>query len=177
MNSFFTRCLLICFLGLAHQAFGQNLVLYDFEKGDEGWRADWGCSLGGPDPVTDESHRGKGAIAFTHHFEKEQESAAGSVSFDQPKNFTGYKKLTAWVYFPPKSYDWQAQIYVRSGDEAEASYGKLEQGLKEGWHQLTIESQDILDIASVKAVGVQVKNWTIDREMRFCIDEVEAISK
>lgn len=162
---------------LLAQNSAENILLVDFEEGTEGWKVDWGCSLGGPEMVTGEAHHGKSSAAFTHHFEKEQEASAAVIVFDEPKNFTGYKTLSAWVYFPPKSYDWQAQIYVRSGESQDPAFGKLEQGLKAGWHQIKIDALDVTDIAHVREIGVQVKNYTIDREMKFHVDQVEALVK
>lgn len=162
---------------VALEPLDKNMILFDFETGTDGWKVDWGCSLGGPNAVTGEAHHGKSAVSFGHHFENQQEASAGVVVFQEPKNFTGYKTISAWVYFPPKTYDWQAQIYVRSGEGRDPAFGKLEQGLKAGWHQVKIDAQDIPDIANVKEIGVQVKNYTIDREMTFQFDQVEALPK
>lgn len=172
----FAASLLLTFVGqLPAQQPGGSMLLVDFEDNTDGWKIDWGCSSGGPEMVTGEAHHGKSSAAFMHQFGKEQESAAGCMVFDEAKNFTGYKKLSVWVFFPDKTYDWQAQLHVRCGDLQDVAFGKLEEGLKAGWHQITMDAQDIPDITSVKEIGIQVKNWTFDRELKFHIDQLEAL--
>jgi hypothetical protein len=149
-------------------------VLYDFETDLEGWRADWGCTEGGPETSQAQAHKGKSSIVCHHKFGKGDESAAVTVTFDEPKNLTG-SKLSAWIFLPEHSGTWQAQIYVRSGEDKTPVFSRMKDGLKAGWNQVVMSSGEMPDAGDVQEMGVQVKNWNAKRSLEFFVDEIEIV--
>mgnify|MGYP001563654295 FL=1 len=55
------------------------------------------------------------------------------------------------------------------------SWGKLYERLQDGWHRVEIDVSDIENPGEVKDIGVQIKNWSLDGEVTFYIDEVMAL--
>jgi hypothetical protein len=160
--------------GQAPDAAGKQVMLFDFENDPEGWRADWGCTEGGPDVSPAQAHSGKSSIVCHHKFGKGEEAAAVTVTLDAPRNLKG-SKLSAWVYLPEHSGPWQGQIYVRSGGDSNRVFGKLKDGLVAGWNQLQMSSDEMPDANAVEEIGVQVKNWNAKRAHEFFIDQIEIV--
>jgi hypothetical protein len=79
--------------------------------------------------------------------------------------------------FLPQGKDWEIQIYVRSGESEEPSWGKIQRNLKGGWHRAAFDTRDIKDITRVNDIGVQVKRFTSPGQFTICIDQVETVAE
>ena len=158
------------------QAPNKSVLLFDFEQDTEEWRVDWDSLDAGPQVSESQAHHGKKSIAYAHRFKPDQQTVGGVVTFKAPRDFSEFEELSGWVYIPEHD-DWQAQMYVRSGDDWTLNWGRLYEGLKRGWNRVEIKIASIGKPTEVKDVGIQIKNWNVEADVTLCIDQVEAIER
>ena len=154
----------------------ENALVYDFEDDTQGWVTDWGLKQ---EPQHGKRHvvKGKGALMLEHYFRKDSETIGIKVLLPQACDFTsaeGFEGFTAWIYFPRGSW-WEAQLYVSTGDNWEASWGRISQKMKAGWHKLFIGKREIADPSYIRSIGIQIKNYTLSTKAKIYIDDVRAV--
>ncbi|MBN1270014.1 MAG: hypothetical protein JXB04_10515 [Kiritimatiellae bacterium] len=157
-------------------AAGDPSILYDFEENTDGWVVDWGLEQA-PIQIKRNAANGHGALAIDHHFRKDRETIGMRVPLPEPRDFTsvpGFDGFSAWVYFPNANW-WEAQVYVSMGDNWETSWGKLSQKLNPGWHKITIGKDELANPADVRAIGIQIKNFTVNTQSRIFVDYIQIL--
>lgn len=151
-------------------------LLFDFEDGLAGWAADWGLKEPLETSAT-RSRSGNKSLLVTHQFKPKDESVGFRIVFDPPRDFTGqagFAGFTAWVNFPSGD-GWEAQMYVHTGDDWKWCEGSLNKNLQPGWHRISIPADQIADPAAVRSIGIQIKNYKLQRNMKFYVDRVESV--
>ncbi|OQA29873.1 MAG: hypothetical protein BWY59_00048 [Verrucomicrobia bacterium ADurb.Bin345] len=157
-------------------AYSDPVLLHDFENDTETWSAEWGLT----EPLQVKSGRsrsGSKALEVSHRFAPKKETIGFRIVLDPPRDFTmdpGFVGFSAWVYFPSGD-GWEAQMYVHSGEAWKWGEGPLQNKLQPGWHRIMISSDRIADPTSIRSIGIQIKNYKQQREMRINVDRVEAL--
>ncbi|MBN1268184.1 MAG: hypothetical protein JXB04_01230, partial [Kiritimatiellae bacterium] len=172
------NCLLIpiaIVLIAAASAPAEPIVLFDFEDGPQGWEVDWGLDSK-PATASRYASNGKQSLALEHTFGKDKEAIAVLVILKEIADFTslpGFEGVSAWVYLPTGNF-WEAQVYVKTGPNWNISWGSLHQQLASGWHKVVIRKDEIADPADVRAIGVQIKNYSLSTQTKVYVDYVQA---
>ena len=158
------------------QAPDKSILLFDFEEDTQEWKLDWESQDADPQVSVAQAHHGKKSISYAHHFKPDQKAVGCVVTLRDPKDCSAFGELRGWIYIPEHN-EWQAQMYVRSGDDWTLSWGRLQEGLKHGWHQVEIKISSITNPTQVKDIGIQLKNWDLEGDVTFYVDQVEAVER
>lgn len=173
-SSVHQRVLLCAWLAAAG-AWGDNLLLFDFEGDVQGWENEAQV----PDPAglaMDKARHGSSSLAFTHQFTPSFPTLQCRVKEGFPRdvsNLVGFQGFSAWVYIPNERGVWEARMFVRSSDEWKWAEGKPAKSLQAGWHRVEILAKDIFDRESIQDLGVQIMHFGGETEDMICIDQVE----
>ena len=156
---------------------GANVVLFDFEEDTQGWENESPT----PAPVQISGARarhGKSSLVVKHFFTKDNKIMQCRVKEGFEHDVTkiaGFAGYSAWIYIPNGLGNWEAKMFVRSGEDWKWGEGVTEKHLEPGWHKVLIPVDKITHPNLVQDMGVEVINYTEKIESLICIDDVEMI--
>lgn len=155
---------------------GAEPLLFDFEDGTDGWVLDWGLKQP-PSNTTERARLNKSSLALDHEFKKKEETIGVHIVFPEAQDFTtnkSFEGFSAWVCFP-QGNGWQAQFYYHTGTQWTWHEGPRHENLQPGWHQVIIKKKQMNPSADMMDLGIQIKNFKINRHAAVLIDRVEAL--
>lgn len=176
MRSIFLSAGLAVLVSLSCGAGEPSFILCDFEDGTEGWSVDWGLKQL-PTVSSKRVRNGERSLCITHRFRKNDETVGVRLLFDEMRDFSlvpGFAGFRAWVYIPSGD-EWEAQMYLHTGEAWTWCEGPLYNRLRHGWHEIDIRADRIADPSHVRDVGIQIKNYKLDYEAEILIDRVEVL--
>ncbi len=156
--------------------YSANTVLYDFEDDAQGWVTEWGPK-GNPTNISKYSRHGSKSLTIEHNFTQKDGAVGLRVILPEPTDFSktaGFSGFSVWVYFPAGD-EWEAQMYMHTGENWTWNEGTLYRKMEPGWHQIVIRPNQIKEAGKVRDIGIQVKNYKVNGKAEFFIDQVEMV--
>lgn len=156
-----------------------SVLLYDFESDAAGWENE------APVPVphcivSERVHHGQSSLGFVYHCSPTARILTARVKEGFPRDFSDpeFLGLSAWVYIPVPSHEWEMCLFVRCGDEWQWQKGRKMHVSLPGWHQVPIFRQEISCLESIQDVGVEVVSLSQDAiTARILIDQIEELTR
>jgi len=178
MKKIQSRFLTVGLIGFltAFTAWGENILLFDFEDSVEGWENESGDPVA-PQLVSGNARHGEMALGFEYSFSAKKMILHCRVKEGFPKDCSKpeFKGFSAWIYIPNGKAKWEAKMFVRSNPDWVWKTGKTLKNLGPGWTQIRIMREEIEDVSQIQDIGFEVINYTEEITSLILVDKVEMI--